>query len=55
MQELAFARKAMLGIPPLSNERASDILKRIQEGYYSQPEVLKTIAEKFTEELSGAL
>ena len=55
VQELAFARKAMLGIPPLSDERASDILMRIQEGFYSQPEVLKKIAEKFTEELAGAL
>jgi hypothetical protein len=55
VQDLAFARKAMLGIPPLSDDRVADILMRIQEGYYSQPEVLKKIAERFTEELTGGL
>lgn len=55
IQELAFARKAMLGIPPLSDDRVADILTRIQEGFYSQPEVLKKIAQRFTEELAGSL
>lgn len=53
--ELDFARKALLGIPPLSEERSADILKRVQEGYYSQPERLKEIAERFTKELTGDL
>lgn len=44
--EINFARKAMLGIPPLSEKRAADILARVQNGYYSQPDVLKQIAER---------
>ena len=52
-QEMNFAKKALLGIPPLSEDRAADILKRVQEGHYSQPEVLKQIATKVVEDLSG--
>lgn len=52
-EELVFARKALLGIPPLSDDRVADILQRIQEGYYSQPEILKAIAERYTQELNG--
>ncbi len=54
IQEMAFARKAMLGIPPLSDDRVADILLRVQEGYYSQPEVLKTIAANVAQALTGA-
>ncbi len=46
-----FARKALLGIPPLSEQRSADMLKRIQEGYYSQPEVLAKVAEKIATDL----
>lgn len=52
-QELGFARKALLGIPPLSQDRASDILRRIQEGFYSQPEVVKQVASEVTTEFIG--
>ncbi len=44
--EINFARKALLGMPPLSEKRAADILARVQSGYYSQPDVLKQIAER---------
>ncbi|RMH55106.1 MAG: hypothetical protein D6685_14215 [Bacteroidetes bacterium] len=47
-RELGFARKALLGIPPLSMDRAADILQRIQEGFYSQPEVIKQVASEIT-------
>lgn len=53
IQELAVGRKAMLSIPPLSQERASDILRRIQEGYYSQPEVVKSVADGVASDLLG--
>ncbi len=43
-REIDFARRAMLSIPPLSQDRAEDILQRLQEGFYSQPEVLEQIA-----------
>jgi hypothetical protein len=52
--EVQFAKKALLGIPPLSEKRAADILARVQSGFYSQPEVLKQIAERVGTELSGA-
>lgn len=54
LQELAFAKRALQSIPPLDDGRGVDILRRIQEGHYSQPEILMKIAERFTEELSGA-
>lgn len=53
-QELGFARKALLGIPPLSQERAADILQRIQEGFYSQPEVVKQVSSELTSAFLGA-
>lgn len=53
-RELTFARKALLGIPPLSSDRVADILERVKEGYYSQPEVVKEISEKISSELLGA-
>ena len=43
-EELAFARKAMLGIPPLDDSRMEDIFQRINSGFYSQPEVVKQMA-----------
>lgn len=53
-QGIDFARKALLGVPPLSQDRVQDILKRVQEGYYSQPEVVKEIATRITEDLAGS-
>ena len=44
-EELALARKAMLGIPPLDDSRVEDIFQRINSGFYSQPEVVKQMAE----------
>lgn len=49
--EVHLAKKALLGIPPLSDKRAADILARIQSGYYSQPDVLRQIAERVGNEL----
>ena len=43
---LAFARKALENIPPLSQERVAEILERIKEDYYSQPEVTRQIAQR---------
>lgn len=44
--ELALARKALDNIPPLSPERVAEILDRITEDYYSQPEVAREIAQR---------
>jgi len=54
-QQLEFAKKALHSLPPLSAERAADIQKRIEEGYYSQPDVVKKIAEKAVPDLTGKL
>lgn len=55
VQELVMARKALLELPSLTGERAAHILERIQDGHYSQPEVLERVAKRFTEELTGSL
>lgn len=53
-RDVAFARKALLGIPPLSQDRISEIMQRVQEGYYSNdPDVLKHIAAQLGQDLTG--
>ena len=52
-QEMQFSRKALLSIPSLSKERSAEILQRIRDGYYSQPDILKEIAEHVADELAG--
>ncbi len=47
------ARKAMLDIPPLDPKRAEDIFKRVQAGYYSQPNSISMIAENMASEMLG--
>lgn len=51
--ELEHAREALLGIPPLDAGRKEDILLRVQEGYYSSPDVLKQIAQKLSADFGG--
>lgn len=53
VQDVNFAKKALLGVPPLSEDRAADILKRIQSGYYNQPEVIDAVAKGLTKDLTG--
>lgn len=49
-REIDFARKALLSQPPLSPDRAEDIFKRINEGYYSSPDVLQKVSTQFASE-----
>jgi hypothetical protein len=51
--ELAEAKKAYGGLPPLSPERRETILQRVQEGYYSQPDIIGIIAERLDADLTG--
>lgn len=51
--EISYARKALLGMPPLSPERIDVVFDRIEQGYYSQPEVVREIAERLATELSA--
>lgn len=53
--ELAFARKALENIPPLSQERVAEILDRIKNDYYSQPEVARDIAARVAANVSTDL
>lgn len=52
-RDLTFARKALLGIPPLTDEKITEFQERIRDRYYSQPEVTGEVSEQMTKELSG--
>lgn len=51
-RDLAFARKAMLGIPPLTEDHVRELQTRIKERYYSKPEVIDKVADKLTDDLT---
>lgn len=52
-RELAFAQKALLGIPPLDEEKVAELQDRIRDRYYQKPEVIQDVAEKVTRDLTG--
>jgi hypothetical protein len=52
-RDLAFAQKALKSLPPLTENRAADIFKRIQEGHYNQPDAIKEIAQHLHTALTG--
>jgi hypothetical protein len=49
--EVDFAKKALQELPPMSEKRAANILERVQNGFYSQPDVLLQIAERMSADL----
>ncbi len=49
LRELAFARKALLNIPPLTEEKLKEVQQRIRESYYTTPEIAKELAEKLVD------
>jgi hypothetical protein len=51
--ELEKAHQELLDMPPLDPKRKDHILRRVQEGYYSQPDVLKQIAQRLSADLTG--
>jgi hypothetical protein len=51
--ELEQAHEALLDMPPLDPKRKEDILRRVQSGYYSQPDVLKQVAQRLSADLTG--
>ncbi|GEM_PF-2864102 len=53
-RELALARKALNAVPELSSERISEIKSRIQDGYYTNPEVLRHVAAQIANDLAGS-
>ncbi len=54
LREVAMGRKAILGIPPLSQERVEEILKRVKNGYYHTPEAGRAMAEKAAGAMLGS-
>ena len=44
-REIEFARRAMYNIPPMSKERAEDLLKRLEQGYYNAPDVRMKLSQ----------
>lgn len=51
-RDIAFARKALLGIPPLTEEKITELQERIRDRYYSGSEVTRDVAEKIADDLS---
>lgn len=45
-EELAFARKALQGLPEMSEERTAELQNRIKSGYYGSPDVLRNVSER---------
>ena len=54
VSDLAQAREALDSLPGLSEERAAQIRTRLEEGYYTRPEVASRIAERLTAEVTAA-
>lgn len=52
-QELDRARQALREVSHLSHERTEHISRRIRDGYYSRPEVVRTVARRLAAELRG--
>lgn len=50
-REMTLARKALNAISELGPERLKEIQSRIQDGYYSSPEVLQQVASRIANEL----
>lgn len=53
VMELRMARRAMEELPPLSPDRIADVRDRINTGYYSQPEQIRSTARNMVQEMLG--
>ncbi len=47
-REIDFARRAMYSMPPLSKERAQEILKSLEQGLYYAPDVRMKLAKNLS-------
>ncbi len=52
-REIAFARKALQELPPLSEERLAKIRDRMESGFYTRPDVLLKVADRLAGEITG--
>ncbi|MFB3133748.1 MAG: hypothetical protein ACE10K_14620, partial [Rhodothermales bacterium] len=51
-REIEFARRALYNIPPMSKDRAQELLKSLEEGHYNAPDVRMKLAENLANELA---
>jgi hypothetical protein len=51
-REIEFARRAMYSIPPMSKERAVELLKRLDQGEYDAPDVRMKLSEVLTRQIA---
>ena len=51
-REVEFARRALYNIPPMSKDRAQELLKSLEEGHYNAPDVRMKLAENLANELA---
>ena len=49
--DVDFARKALASVPPVSRDRFSELLARIESGYYRLPEVIWRISARLVHSL----
>ncbi len=50
--EIAFARQAMYNIPPLSEQRAEELVERLERGHYDTPDVVLKLSERLKEDIA---
>ena len=50
-REVEFARRAMYSMPPLSTDRAEEILERLEQGHYNAPDVRMKLSDMLTQNL----
>lgn len=50
-REVEFARRAMYSMPPLSPDRAEEILERLEQGHYNAPDVRMKLSDMLTKDL----
>ena len=50
-REVEFARRAMYSMPPLSQDRAEEILDRLEQGHYNAPDVRMKLSDMLTKDL----
>ena len=52
-REIEFARRAMYNIPPMSKERAEDLLKRLEQGFYNASDVRVKLSQNLADAITS--
>lgn len=51
-REVEFARRALYSMPPLSEERAEELVDQLRQGHYNAPDVLLKLSERLSNEIA---